>query len=220
MVRTLRHIGLAGGAFVILLLAALASMVRVGSAPPSQPVPPTVIAQPAAAPVHLASVAAPAQVAPDPNAVDDHPLLAVPVQGVDRTQIHDSWGDPRENGLREHHGTDIMAAQNTPVLAAAAGTVEKLFYSNGGGGITLYVRSPDRLWMYYYAHLSGYAPGLHEGQVVQPGEPLAFVGDTGNAGTGNFHLHFGMSRMRPEERWWQGEAVNPYRLLAGTGDPR
>ena len=96
-----------------------------------------------------------------------------------------------------------MAASGTPVIAAAPGIVEKLFES-AAGGTTVYVRSPDRLWTYYYAHLSGYAPGLHEGQVVKTGDPLGFVGDTGNAGAGNYHLHFGLTRTMPEQHWYQG----------------
>ncbi|MCW3847808.1 M23 family metallopeptidase [Sphingomonas sp. LB-2] len=151
-----------------------------------------------------------------PVAPGEHPLLTVPVLGVPRSKITDTWGQARDNGLRPHHGTDIMAPGGTPVVAAAPGTVEKLFYSNGGGGITLYVRSPDRRWSYYYAHLQGYAPGLVEGMSVKAGDPLGFVGDTGNAGTGNFHLHFGLSRMKPSDRWWEGEPVNAYPLLHGT----
>jgi murein DD-endopeptidase MepM/ murein hydrolase activator NlpD len=140
--------------------------------------------------------------------------LAVPVAGVARESLRDNWGDPRENGLREHHGTDIMAASGTPVIAAAPGIVEKLFES-AEGGTTIYVRSPDRRWIYYYAHLAGYAPGLHEGQVVKTGEPLGFVGDTGNAGAGNYHLHFGLARTTPEQHWYQAQDVNPLPYLAG-----
>ena len=146
-------------------------------------------------------------------------VLAMPVSGYPRGAIRDSWGDARAGGTRAHHGTDIMAAGGTPVVAAAAGTVEKLFVSHDGGN-TIYVRSPDRRWSYYYAHLAGYAQGLHEGQTVRSGDPLGFVGDTGNAGAGNTHLHFGLQRMRAGERWWQGEAVNPYPLLAGTAPAR
>lgn len=153
-----------------------------------------------------------------PVTLREHALLTVPVQGVQRRNIVDTWGQSRANGARTHQATDIMAPGGTPVLAAAPGTVEKLFYSNGGGGITLYERSPDRLWQYYYAHLQGYAPGIHEGQAVAAGELLGFVGDTGNAGTGNFHLHFAVSRMAPGEGWWQGQPVNPYPLLAGVTD--
>ena len=154
----------------------------------------------------------------DVPAVVDEPragTLAVPVLGVAREAIQDSWGDARGGGTRAHHGTDIMAPGGTPVLAAASGTVEKLFQSRLGG-TTLYVRSPDRRWIYYYAHLAGYAPGVHEGQQVRAGDRLAFVGDSGDAGAGNFHLHFGLQHTRPDERWWQGEDVNPYPMLAAA----
>ncbi len=57
--------------------------------------------------------------------------------------------------------------------------------------------------------------GLHEGQAVKTGDPIGFVGDTGDAGPGNFHLHFGMQKMLPTDGWWQGEAINPFPLLAG-----
>ena len=150
---------------------------------------------------------------PSPGAVPAG-LLAVPVAGVDRAAIADSWGDPRENGLRLHHGTDLMAPQGTPVLAAAPGTVEKI-WTSAAGGLTLYVRSPARDWTYYYAHLSGYAPGLHEGQAVRAGEQIGFVGDTGNAGAGNFHLHFGLTRTTPDQHWYQGEDVDPFPYLTG-----
>ena len=144
----------------------------------------------------------------------DMPLaLTMPVLGVKRAAVGNSWNDPRGGGLRGHHGTDIMAAGGTPVVAAAPGRIEKLFQS-ALGGITVYVRSPDRRWTYYYAHLAGYAPGVREGMAVAAGERLGYVGDTGDAGAGNYHLHFGVSRMRPGQRWWQGEEVNPYPLLA------
>jgi murein DD-endopeptidase MepM/ murein hydrolase activator NlpD len=112
-----------------------------------------------------------------------------------------------------------MAPGGTPVIAAAPGRIEKLFQS-GLGGITLYVRSPDRRWTYYYAHLAGYAAGIREGMAVKTGDLLGYVGDTGDAGAGNYHLHFGLTRMQPGERWYQGENVNPYPMLAGTRSPR
>jgi murein DD-endopeptidase MepM/ murein hydrolase activator NlpD len=153
------------------------------------------------------------------STIVDGPVLAVPVAGVERSSISDSWGDPRENGLRLHHGTDIMAPGGTPVSAAAPGTIEKL-WNSAAGGTTIYVRSPQRDWTYYYAHLSAYAPGLHEGQVVNTGDPLGFVGDTGNAGAGNFHLHFGLTRTTPDQHWYQGEDVDPYPYLAGKPSSR
>lgn len=140
--------------------------------------------------------------------------LTIPVAGVRADALADSWGQAREGGARAHQGIDIMAPRGVPVVAASAGTVERLFTS-GAGGTTVYVRSPDRRWTYYYAHLAAYAPGLAEGAAVRAGQQLGYVGDTGNAGPGNYHLHFGMSRMRLGDGWWEGEAVNPFPLLVG-----
>lgn len=144
--------------------------------------------------------------------VVDGGSLRVPVAGVGRDQVTDTWGDARGEG-RTHHGADIMAPGGTPVIAAAAGTVEKLFRSRLGG-ITLYQRSADRRWTYYYAHLAGYAPGIREGQQVKSGQQLGWVGDTGDAGAGNYHLHFSVTRTTPDQRWWEGEDVNPYPYLS------
>ena len=144
---------------------------------------------------------------------DGVPVLDVPVAGVSRGQIADTWGQERGGG-RGHHGTDIMAPGGTRVLAVAPGVVEKLFQSRLGG-VTLYQRSPDRRWTFYYAHLAGYAPGLREGQKVRTGQLLGFVGDTGDAGMGNYHLHFSAARLSPDQRWWQGQDVNAYPMLRG-----
>jgi murein DD-endopeptidase MepM/ murein hydrolase activator NlpD len=140
--------------------------------------------------------------------------LAVPVVGVTRDQLVDTFTAARGEG-RRHDAIDIMAGEGTPVIAAADGTIEKLFFSNGGGGITIYERSPDQKWMYYYAHLQGYAPGLAEGQQVKRGQVIARVDHTGDAVASAPHLHFAISSMAPGERWWQGTAINPYPLLAG-----
>lgn len=145
-------------------------------------------------------------------------LLAVPVAGIPRGAITDTWGQARSEG-RVHHGTDIMAAGGAPVVAAAPGWIEKLFQSRLGG-TTIYERSPDRRWTYYYAHLSGYAPGLHEGQVVKAGDQIGYVGDTGDAGPGNYHLHFGLTRTTPDQHWYEGEDINAYPYLAGTAPAR
>lgn len=145
--------------------------------------------------------------------------LTVPVEGVARSSLRDNWGDPRAGGLRSHRGLDIVAPGGTTVVAATAGRVEKLFGS-ALGGTTLYLRSSDGQRIYYYAHLAGYAPGIVEGKAVKAGERLGFVGDTGDAGPGNYHLHFGVQRMRPGDRWWQGEDVDPYPLLARGASSR
>lgn len=141
--------------------------------------------------------------------------LAIPVQGIRREQLSDTYTQARAGGARTHDAIDIMAAEGTPVLAAADGTVEKLFFSQGGGGITAYVRSPDQRWSYYYAHLQRYAPGLAEGQKVKRGQVIGYVGSTGNANPAGPHLHFAINRMQPGEKWYDGTPTNPYPLLAG-----
>ena len=89
-----------------------------------------------------------------PEAISVAPSgLAVPVDGVKPGELIDTYTQSRAGGARVHNAIDIMAPRGRPVIAAAPGTVEKLFYSRGGGGITAYVRSPDGKWMYYYAHL-------------------------------------------------------------------
>jgi len=141
--------------------------------------------------------------------------LAIPVQGIKPKQLVDTYTQARAGGARTHDAIDIMAAEGTPVMAAADGTVEKMFFSDGGGGITAYVRSPDTRWTYYYAHLQSYEPGLAEGQKVKRGQVLGRVGHTGNANPAGPHLHFAINRMQPNEKWYQGSPINPYPLLAG-----
>jgi len=139
--------------------------------------------------------------------------LAVPVTGIKPEQLTDTFDAARSQG-RRHDAIDIMAAEGSPVIAAADGTIEKLFNSVRGG-ITVYERSPDQKWVYYYAHLSAYAPGLAEGQQVKRGQVIARVGHTGDASGAGPHLHFAINSMAPGERWWNGTPINPYPLLAG-----
>lgn len=169
---------------------------------------------------------APAAVAPAPVATAPPSRIAppegsilIPVAGVAPTQLADTFTQAR-GADRVHDAIDIMAARGTPVLAAAPGRVEKLHFSEGGGGISVYVRSADGRWVYYYAHLDRYAPGLAEGQQVQRGGLIGFVGSTGNASPDGPHLHFAINAMAPGQRWWEGTAVNPYPILTGAGDRR
>jgi murein DD-endopeptidase MepM/ murein hydrolase activator NlpD len=141
--------------------------------------------------------------------------LAVPVVGIKPAELVDTFTQARAGGARVHDAIDIMAPVGRPVISSAPGTVEKLYFSEGGGGTSVYVRSEDGQWSYYYAHLSAYAPGLREGQHVRRGTPLGYVGFSGNANPAGPHLHMAINRMGPGEKWWQGTPINPYPLLAG-----
>ncbi|MEO6433681.1 MAG: M23 family metallopeptidase [Sphingomicrobium sp.] len=140
--------------------------------------------------------------------------LAIPVAGIKANQLVDTFTAARAGGARRHDAIDVMAPDGTPVIAAADGTVEKLFNS-AQGGITLYERSSDQRWVYYYAHLSAYAPGIAEGQQVKRGQLIGRVGHSGDASPDGPHLHFAINQMAAGEKWWHGSPVNPYPLLAG-----
>ncbi len=141
--------------------------------------------------------------------------LAIPVAGVGAGQLIDTFTQARAGGARVHDAIDIMAPEGAAVVAAAPGTVEKLYFSPGGGGISAYVRSDDQRWNYYYAHLRAYAPGIVEGRKVPRGALIGYVGHTGNASPDGPHLHFAINRMAGGEKWHQGSPINPYPLLAG-----
>lgn len=112
--------------------------------------------------------------------------LVVPVQGLTRTDIVDSWGQARSEG-RSHEGIDIMAPAGTRVIAAANGRIVK-FFDSERGGITIYQFDDRERFVFYYAHLRARAPDLAEGDYVRQGEVIGYVGSTGNATTP--HLHF------------------------------
>lgn len=137
--------------------------------------------------------------------------LIIPVQGVRPDQLQDTFMDARTEG-RVHDAIDIPAPAGTPVLAAADGEIAKLFQSERGG-TTIYQYSADKKLIYYYAHLQRYADGLAPGKLVHQGEVIAYVGDTGNAGAGNYHLHFSISVIPNPTRYWEGTNINPYPLL-------
>ena len=153
------------------------------------------------------------------NPVASSSGLIIPVSGVRPDQLDDTFTQARESGIRTHDAIDILAPVGTPVLAAASGRIEKLFLSERGGK-TIYQRSNDGHWIYYYAHLDAYRPGLAEGMAVKAGEQIATVGTTGNANPAAPHLHFAINAMAPGERWYQGTPINPYPLLAQTDDAK
>ena len=137
--------------------------------------------------------------------------LIIPVAGVRSDQLIDTFADARSEG-RLHDAIDIAAPAGTPVVAAVDGRILKLSQSERGG-ITIYQLGPSQELIFYYAHLSGYAAGLAEGNDVRQGDVIAYVGDTGNAGAGNYHLHFSIAVVSDPKRYWEGANINPYPLL-------
>ena len=138
--------------------------------------------------------------------------LDMPLDGVSRDQLRDSFTERRAGGLRQHEAIDIMAPKGTPVRAVEDGRVGKLFTSVAGG-LTIYLFDPGEMFTYYYAHLDRYASGLKEGQDVRRGALIGYVGSTGNASEDAPHLHFAIFQMGPGHRWWQGDPINPFLVL-------
>lgn len=135
--------------------------------------------------------------------------LVVPVAGVRTAELSDSYGAPRSGG-RAHEGLDIRAPEGTPVLAAAAGVIVALD-SSALGGLGLYQRDLDQRTIYFYGHLQRYRAGVKEGDLVRQGDVVAYVGQTGNAGTP--HLHFSVHTVTDPNRWRRGRSVSPCDLL-------
>jgi murein DD-endopeptidase MepM/ murein hydrolase activator NlpD len=183
-----------------------ASQISSPAAPAANPSPATSPLQSSAAP---SPQSIPSQIVPGLETAPTN--LIIPVPGVRPDQLRDTFSDARSEG-RVHDAIDIAAPQGTPVLAVADGTILKLFHSERGG-TTVYQLSTDNKFVYYYAHLDRYAEGLTVGHLAKQGETIAFVGDTGNAGAGNYHLHFSISLISNPKRYWEGVNINPYPLL-------
>jgi murein DD-endopeptidase MepM/ murein hydrolase activator NlpD len=152
-----------------------------------------------------------------PRAVSDLPdelrrrNLTLPVQGIKREELTDTFDDMR-GSARRHEALDVLAPRNTPVLAVEDGTVAKLFVSDAGG-LTVYQFDPSSSYAYYYAHLERYADGLKEGAPITRGQVIGYVGTTGNAPRDTPHLHFAIFKLTAEKKWWQGTPVDPYSVL-------
>ena len=136
----------------------------------------------------------------------------MPVDGVDRATLTRQFEDPRGSGARRHEAIDILAPRNTPVRAVEAGTIARLFHSNTGGN-TIYQFDPSERFSYYYAHLERYADGLKEGDRVQKGQVIGYVGTSGNAPKDTPHLHFAIFRLTEQKRWWEGTPIDPFDVL-------
>ncbi len=137
--------------------------------------------------------------------------LMIPVVGIKREDLRDTFDDARSEG-RVHDAIDIIAAGGTPVVAAIDGKIIK-FFDSEKGGVTIYQLGPDEHTVYYYAHLQRRANDLQEGVLVKQGTLLGFVGDTGNAGPGNYHLHFAIWTIAEPKHFYDGTNLNPYPLL-------
>jgi peptidase M23-like protein len=127
--------------------------------------------------------------------------IVFPVLG--RSNLTMSFGDPRGQGA--HQGEDIMADRWSPALAAEAGRV-RIHTTSGRAGCMLYLYGQSGT-TYLYIHLNNdltrtndnlgrcvagtaYWKGLRDGTRVEAGQPIGYVGNSGDAEGGSPHLHF------------------------------
>lgn len=164
---------------------------------------------------HVEPAGAPAAAPADATAVARLSSILFPVPGVDSTRLDDSFDEPRDGGARRHSAIDIMAPRGTPVLSVEDGRILRLS-KNPKGGITVYATDLDEQFVFYYAHLDRYHPGLYDGKPLLRGDTLGYVGTTGNAPANLPHLHFQVMRMPADRKFWDGDPVNPYPLLRHT----
>ncbi|MGH3001898.1 MAG: choice-of-anchor P family protein [Gaiellaceae bacterium] len=119
-----------------------------------------------------------------------HPKLTAggyvfPVYGP--VSFGDTYGAARSD-VTYHHGDDIFGQLGQPLLAVADGTVFSVGWNKIGG---------NRLWLldgqgnqFYYAHLSAFSAAATDGARVKAGQVVGFMGNTGDARTTPYHLHF------------------------------
>lgn len=135
-------------------------------------------------------------------AADPPSKISMPLAGVKKSQIANTWQAPR--GSRRHEGQDIFAKRGTPIYSATRGYVYRIGENRLGGQTVTVIGAGGRV--YYYAHLDSYAAGLSEGDYVTTKTKLGFVGTTGNAQGTPPHLHFGV--------YTPTGAINPLPLLS------
>ena len=145
------------------------------------------------------------------------PRLVFPVVGA--VTYYNDFGEPR--GGNVHEGNDLVAAKRSLAVAAETGTV-KFWTTSAQAGCMLYLYGVSGT-TYLYIHLNNdvtdgndnrgrcvagvaYAPGLKSGDRVEAGQPIGFVGDSGDANGIHAHLHF---EVHPAD----GAAVSPYPYL-------
>ena len=150
-------------------------------------------------------------IGPDPLQELRRRHLELPVRGLERDDLRDTFDEMR-GGARRHEALDILAPRFTPVVAVEDGRVAKLFLSNAGG-LTVYQFDPTSTYAYYYAHLERYADGLKDGDPIERGQVIGYVGTSGNAPRDTPHLHFAIFQLTDGKRWWQGTAIDPYPIL-------
>ena len=114
---------------------------------------------------------------------------------------------PILNKIRAHKGVDYAAPRGTPIKATGDGKIA-LAGRNGGYGNAVIIQHGQR-YRTLYAHMQGFAKGIHTGGTVKQGQIIGYIGTTGLS-TGP-HLHY--------EFQVNGVHVDPLGLKLPMADP-
>lgn len=135
------------------------------------------------------SEAAMSSAASSATSVPDGGTEPVPAEGAQTVFPVPGYTDAVSGdfGTNGHRGTDIAAPQGTPVCAMAAGEATEAGFDEAYGNYVK-VQCGSDTW-YLYAHCDSLA--VEKGMIVEAGQLLAYVGNTGNS-TGN-HVHVELS---------------------------
>lgn len=129
----------------------------------------------------------------------------------DDYELTATYGNGGDRWASAHSGQDFAIPEGTPVEAVTHGTIVKAG-PNGGGdgpayGNAIVIEHTDGTYS-QYAHLS--ETHVNTGDTVNPGDPIALSGNTGNSS--GPHLHFEI-RTTPD----YGTAIDPVTHLNNNG---
>lgn len=130
-------------------------------------------------------------------------LAAIPSLNPVNGTIAAGFGYRTDPWPEFHKGVDLAADYGTQVRASAAGTVASAGWDAGGFGNKVDIDHGNG-YHTWYAHLSRIA--VTAGQRVTKGQPIAFVGSTGES-TGP-HLHY--------QLMYEGNPIDPQPFLSGV----
>lgn len=139
--------------------------------------------------------------------LDDDPVEDLPIPvllGVPLRDIYPNFGDPRDGGARSHEGEDILAPKGNPVVSPTDAVVIRKGDGDSSGNY-VYTANPGGE-TFVYMHLDRFSDDIKVGTVLEPGDLIGYVGDTGNAAGGPTHLHFEIHEGR--------DPVDPFPRLA------
>ena len=121
--------------------------------------------------------------------------IAFPIDAADDCSASNNFGDPRGSS-RRHEGLDIIGSQGRAVYAVATGRLTQRYDDRGltyGAGNGWKLEDEENNVVYKFFHLDRHESGLAVGDIVEFGDIIGYVGNTGTSGVPsdtNYHLHF------------------------------